>query len=309
MRELREFFRADGFVLSLRACVFCCFILLSVTLRGAAVSTSADGKDRPGDGDISALETLEEVFGILRGKDLMPSLTPEMRRRMINAVLAAMDCKAELVSGGAGEVSESGDGDGGELPVLGHLATVGGLFKYVQILTFTENSADELRLALGDFKYGHYEGIVLDLRYSGGQAVEAAGPAADLIRGLEVVPVLLINGETRGAAEVFGMLVAQNSRCISVGQPTKGRPALRVSSTLASGDVVLLPYAGENARDARWKQDPIYPDLKIAEVLSRDFLRGAARFEQPGDIVSSDQCLRKAVDLLTAVAGFQKKHF
>lgn len=294
---------------SLGAWVCCVFILLGEFSSNAAVSLSADVKERSGDSEISALETLEEVFGILRREDLMPSFTPEMRRRMVNAVLEALDCSAELVSGVERGAGGMGDVEACEFPVLGRQATVGGLFKYLEIVTFTENSADEFGSALEDFRYGHYEGIVLDLRYSGGEAVGAARTAAGLIMELDVAPVLLINGETRGAAEVFGTLVAQNSRCISVGQPTKGRPALRSSSELASGDVVLLPYAGENGQESRLLLEPISPDLKTEEVLSRDFLRGTERFRQPGDIVSSDQCLRKAVDLLTAVKGFQKKHF
>ena len=82
----------------------------------------------------------------------------------------------------------------------------------------------------------------------------------------------------------------------------------RQTLALKSGDVLLLPRLDSPL--ASWQRSPIQPDVRVDQNLSREALR-ALRQEgtTANGLVAQDLCLRRAVDLLSAILAFDHKHF
>ena len=260
-----------------------------------------DGGERPGGPECSVVAGVVEVLELLEAEELLPGRDVEARRSIVRAILTALNCGGQLM------VAPGLPGDGTaqvELPVVGHRATVGGSFLYVQVFSVSDEGVRALAEALADADHGHHEGFVVDLRYARGGSVQAAGAAAKRLAQTKLPVAFLTNGQTSGAAEVLVALAKRGTHAVVVGQPTRGLPFAWCRKALACGDALLLPAPDSNGTDAVAAK-PHPPDVLVEQKLALDDLRRS----KPGEGETSDLVLRRAVDLLKTIMALGDKHF
>jgi len=256
----------------------------------------------------SIAESVAELLQILQQRQMLPAdADADARRKVLQAVVEAVDCSARVVSPEDGEASPQDAPDDAE--ALGKTTTVGGLFAYIQVLGVTAGAAADVSDFLGDVKYGHYEGLVVDLRDARGGNAEAAHNVAPVVAKTKLPVVVLVNGETQGPAEVLAALLRQNCDATTIGQPTRGRPFAWRPTPLKCGDVLLLPPVDGKTTGADRRPARIRPDLTVEQPKSGKDAQDKAASEAPDDPTTRDLCLRKAVDLLTAIRALEQKHF
>lgn len=252
-------------------------------------------------GGLSVLAGVVEVLELLEAEDLLPGHDAEARRSIVRAILSTLKCGGQLmVAPGLPEE----DAKQAELPAVGHRATVGGAFLYVQVFSVSDEGAGMLAEALADADHGHYEGFVVDLRWARGGSLQAAGSAAEKLAQTKLPVAFLTNGQTSGAAEVLVALGKQGMDAVTVGQPTRGLPFAWRRKALACGDALLLP-APDSRSTGAVAAKPHDPDVRVEQELSLDELRRS----KPGEGDPTDLTLRRAVDLLKTIRALGDKHF
>jgi len=124
---------------------------------------------------------------------------------------------------------------------------------YVQIHTFQESTAQEVREALASLQNYPLRGVVLDLRGNPGGVLKPALDVAELFLSPEAVIIIttshipklnktwrsrnaspcplplvvLVDGETASSAEVLAGALKDNQRALLVGQPTYGKGSIQ----------------------------------------------------------------------------------
>jgi len=237
---------------------------------------------------------------------LLPSNDAKLRRGVLEAIIEAVDCHGALVEEQGDDTPAGGAQKPPGIPLDIH--TVGGLFAYALVPSVSTGMAGELAGVIDDIGHGHYEGIVLDIRFAGGGEMSAVERVVgELVKG-KLPVVVLINSETVGAAEVLALQARKRCDALTVGQPTRGLPYPRISERLSSGDVVLLPEIGASAEPTREARAPVLPDVPVEQALTRETLVQRLE-EQPTNDDGGDLCLRRAVDLLTMIHALNEKRF
>ncbi len=261
-------------------------------------------------GDTTVSEAVSELLTVLHERQLLPATDSALRESMLKAILESLDCNAVLRAEPGGAAQSGGSGRAAaECTTIGRAETVGGLFRYIQVLEVADQTPFDVGKALAEIKYGHYEGIIVDLRHTAGDAAEAARKAADAFATCELPVVTLVNSETVGTAEMLVALIRQRCGALAVGQATRGYPFPRESATLSSGEVVMLPRVAGVKSDGYWEPTPIKPDLPVSQSLPREWLRRAHAEPGPDAGDGKDLCLRRAADLLTTINALEDKHF
>ncbi|MBT3376871.1 MAG: hypothetical protein HN742_08415 [Lentisphaerae bacterium] len=251
-------------------------------------------------------ESVVELLGLLRERRLLPPDDAGLRRDVLEAIMEAVNCHGALVGSGNSESPAQGKREGLSSPVDVH--TVGGLFAYALVPTVSTQTAGELSGVIDDIGHGHYEGVVLDMRFAGGGELAAAEQVAGQLAKGSLPIVVLINGETVGAAEVLASQARARCNALMVGQPTRGLPYQRISERLSSGDVVLLPKVEGQPEGEESARSPIQPDVVIEQTLARETLIRRLAEQLPSDD-EGDLCLRRAIDLLTTIHALKQKRF
>lgn len=264
----------------------------SVLLATAPLpAITANGSDTASGGSqqTSALESVvAELLGILRQAQMLPAEQAPMRRAVLRAILEHSGCRSALVPSTAGA---------DPLPAaLGAPRTVAGHYAYLRILRVGPGFAAELAAARQELDGGNYKGLILDVRAATGDEPAAAAAGIAAVDAVGFPMAVLVNADTRGAAEVFADLSRQRCSAYIVGQPTGGYPVAWSPLTLVSGDVVRLPVVTENAG----KRAPIQPDIVVTADLS------APGPGQSDPEPATDLALRRAVDLLTTMQAFRR---
>jgi hypothetical protein len=240
-------------------------------------------------------ESLFEVLDVLRNSHLLTGDETVLRYALVQAVLDALNCNGTITPPPPDGIASSGAAD---VPAVGRTDTVDGKYGYVLIQTLDSRLPREIEGLLGDVAHGHYEGLIVDLRYAAGDAADSATRTATALRETKVPVAMLINNSTVGAAEILVRQVRERCDALVLGQPTRGFPYARRRTVLKSGDILLLPDVPE----AGAGRVPLLPDLAVEDNLSLDALLNPPARQQ-------DACLRKAVDLLSAIRAFQGRHF
>jgi carboxyl-terminal processing protease len=142
---------------------------------------------------------------------------------------------------------------------------LGGHLGYVQIFSFGDRTASEVRQALLSLRTENVHGIVLDLRGDPGGYVESAqnvvsdflghGVVAyeqggnhsltplDVIPGKQIVNVpvaILVDDQTASAAEITAAALRDNAHAVLVGQRTYGKGSMQSVYALADGSTVRI---------------------------------------------------------------------
>ena len=133
-------------------------------------------------GTVTVIEAVAELLTVLQEKQLLQTGDATLRTRILQSVLDAVDCHGRLL---APTQEPDGTRRTSEMGSIGRTRTVGGVFRYVELLAIAEGTAADLRLSLADVTFGHYEGIILDLRSSAGTELKSAHQAVDVLAGSE----------------------------------------------------------------------------------------------------------------------------
>ena len=286
--------------------------LMLTTVSAPMSATAVKGKesDPPPEEVVSPAaprRTAAELLRVLREGRLLPDDDPEVRRRIIEALLEAVDCGGEVLppTMAAKDRTGSAEGTGTECET----ATVGGMFAYLRIRDVTAQAVSAIEGFSKDVEYGHYEGIIIDVRYTRHGHAPSARSAAGALTRVDLPIVVLVNRETTGPGEILAASIKEKCGAATVGQATRGFPFDWQKIELASGDVVLLPKVEPKTEHCPWKPTPLTPDVVVSQNLPRSALakrRGTDRVEP---VTDRDLCLRKAVDLLTVIRALDHKHF
>lgn len=269
----------------------------------AALTSGPDPKMKTAE-SATVSETVSELLKLLNEKRLLATDDVHLRRALIKAIIDAVDCNAVLATDDGAEAPTAAEGG-----TVGATATVGGIFRYVQLISMGDAAAGELAGELGDIEYGHYEGVIVDLRYTGGDSIAGARKATEALVDSELPVVVLINRETVAAAEVFAALTQRKCQATVVGEPSRGYPFPWHRAELTSGEVLLLPQVAGAPDEGCWKPTPLQPDVLVKDQLSRQSLRASSTEPEVGTQIDKDACLRKAIDLLKVITALGSRHF
>jgi carboxyl-terminal processing protease len=139
---------------------------------------------------------------------------------------------------------------------------------YVQVSSFTDRTADELKDALDELLEGDMDGLVLDLRNNGGGLLQAAIDVTDqfidggvvlyerrkgqeeksyVANQGELAPqiplVVLVNHGTASASEIVAGAIQDHERGLLVGEPTFGKGSVQLIFDLSDGSSLHVTAA------------------------------------------------------------------
>ena len=294
-----------------RAGLLVCCLQFTVSATG----WSRPPPDKPEDAapdllhTVTVTDTVTELLQVLHSRRIISRDDPATRRLILEAIVKSIDCSGSLLDGQAPPDGETAARGTPTSPGLGRTLTVGGIFRYTQILEVSDDSATGLRESLQDVSHGHYEGLIVDLRRAGGRRRDAAQSMVATLADAKLPLVLLMDEQTVGAAEILIAMAKEKCNAVTIGQPTRGFPFPLETVALKSGDVVLLPKIEAQDRSDLLSPIPLEPDIKVDEAPPQDLEPDAADAAHRDDDARKDLCLTRAVDLLTTIAAFGRKHF
>lgn len=220
----------------------------------------------------------DEVAGLLRTH--LPGVTDaELNRAALNGVLAAWHGRVAL----DGETMPSPTNASGE--TSGRWLDDG--MAYVRVTRVGGGLASEIALATSQLaRSNRLQGMVLDLRFAGGDDYAAAAAAAELFltkprpllnwgRGMVTAKVrkdplaqplaVLINGDTEGAAEALAAVLRETGAGLLLGTNTAGHAQVMREFPLKSGRRLLIAIAPVTlGNGAALPADGVRPDIAVA---------------------------------------------
>jgi hypothetical protein len=206
-------------------------------------------------------------------------------------------------------------------------AVLEGNVAYLRVGQIEKNLADEIRAAQGALAVSNeIAGTVLDLRFANGDALDSAKATADLFASKKMPLAILVNRETRGAAESLASeLRAVRAGLIfgSVSGPVKTNSE---TTALAQPDIVVAvspederafmenPYAAPARNDTNspaatnnmlpFVDHTSEADLVRAKIKDGDGFESVPvqRASEPPKPFIRDPVLARAVDLIKGLA-------
>ena len=256
-----------------------------------------EGDPAPSLAPPAAADTLSDLLRQLRARQLAPASEAEGKSLACQALLDAFATGGSVV----GSTPDPSPPEGA--PLVEVAKTINERFWYVRVGAVEAGLAAALADSRSHLATAVDGGLALDLRGSGGNDLQGAAETSALIATWQQPVVAIVNRQTRGAAEVLGRCLREEAGAVLLGQPTRGLPYPLRPVRLAGDLEVLLPEVPAQASLA-----PLRPDVPAVEPTARPLPPGRA-----GAIVmveeERDECVRQALDLLTAICAFRQKHF
>ena len=203
----------------------------------------------------------KEVYELLR-TNLTGATADNLNRAAVEGLLSQYPGKVSLIGGATAP-------PGG--PALSKSVVLESNVAYLRIGCVTASLADEMgaayRALTGTNKIA---GVVLDLRFADGSDNPAAQAAAKLFTAKKIIAgplAVLVNGETRGAAETLAAALREAGAGLVIGSPTAGAAAAFREFPLNNGEwlrVAATPAASGGATISR-----VQPDIAVA-VMAGD---------------------------------------
>jgi hypothetical protein len=204
----------------------------------------------------------KEVYDLLR-TNLTGATDDNLNRAAIAGLLSRFPGKVSLVGGAA---------DGSAIPqggaALSKSAIIENNVAYLRIGRVTGNLANELSAAYRALTTTNkVTGIVLDLRFVVGDDSASAQAAANLFTSKKIIAgslVVLVNGETRGAAETLAAALRHAGAGLIIGNPTAGEAATFKEFLLRNGErlrIATPPVKSGNGLAI--PSDGLQPDIAV----------------------------------------------
>jgi carboxyl-terminal processing protease len=174
----------------------------------------------------------KEVYNLLR-TNLAGATDENLNRAAVEGLLSRFPDRVSLVSGTAGAGPPGGT-------ALSKSAILENDVVYLRAGCVAGNLAGELSAAYRALTATNKAaGVVLDLRFTGGDDYASARTLADLFGPKKAVAgplVVLVNGETRGAAEVLAAALRDAGAGLIIGNPTAGEAMTFKEFPLRNGE-------------------------------------------------------------------------
>jgi hypothetical protein len=201
----------------------------------------------------------KEVYELLR-TNLDGATAENLNRAAVEGLLSQFSGKVSLVGGAAdGSVAPQ------DRPALTQSAVIEGNVAYLRVSRVAASLADELGAAYRALAgTNRIAGVVLDLRFADGCDDTAAQAAAKLFAAKKIIAgplAVLVNGETRGAAEALAAALHQAGAGLIIGSPTAGAAASFSEFPLSNGErlrVAAAPAASGGSMNSR-----VQPDIAV----------------------------------------------
>jgi anti-anti-sigma regulatory factor len=229
-----------------------------MTLTGWLAAPGARGADAT-----NPTPDFKEIYDLLR-VNLAGATDDNLNRAAVEGLLSRFPGRISLVSGTAdgAAVRESG-------PALSKTAVIESNVAYLRVGRITGTLADELRAAYRALTITNkVAGVVLDLRFVDGDDSASAQAVANLFTSKKIAVgalVVLVNGETRGAAEMLAATVRRAGTGLIIGNPTAGEPATFRDFPLRNGEWlrIVVPPAKSGGSPAI-PPGGLRPDIAVA---------------------------------------------
>jgi len=225
----------------------------------------------------------KEVYDLLRTN--LPGATDEsLNRAAVEGLLAQFHGKVTLAGGARdGSISQRGGTALNKSAVLEHNVA------YWSVKRIAGNLAEELDAAYRALTpTNRLVGAVLDLRFSGGDDYSVARETAKwLAAGKPACPVagplvVLVNGETRGAAETLARLLHETAAALIIGSPTAGAAVNFKEYFLTDGE--RLGIAAPPGKSAGADVSHVQPDITVLVNLDDE----RAFLDNPYGMIAQD---------------------
>ncbi len=302
---------------------------------------------------------LEEVLGLLRAH-LVGATEAELNAAAVHGLLDRLQPRVFLVTNLPPETAPTEPPP----PLLARTNVFENSLACLRVGRVAAGLAEAVRTTLESWRASaELQGVVLDLRFAGGEDLEAAAAVADLFvaeprpliewgttrhtataktNALPWRLAVLVNRETRGAAEALAAALHELRLALLLGRPTAGEAAVYREFPLSTGQHLRLAVAavrvGPGARplsfsglapdirveiadadERRFIEDPFYqpasagPGARVARLTEADLVRmhregpgsAAARSRRPEPAEGprvTDPVLARALDLLKSLA-------
>ena len=241
-----------------------------VVLLGRGMTSGAENS--------SGTPDFKEVYDLVR--ENAGGISPEeLDRAAVKGLVSALSPKVMLVTN---DSQKSGAG----LPPVVRSNLFEGDIAYVRVGRVAGNLARDVRSSCDELKGTNgLKGVVLDLRYAGGDDYAAAAGVVDLFLKKEEpllnwgngvvrskakkdaigAPVaVLINRETKAAAEALAAVVRQTGTGLILGSRTAGEAMVAHEYPLKNGDRLRIATARIEVGDSSViSQDGVKPDIEV----------------------------------------------
>jgi hypothetical protein len=212
----------------------------------------------------NAAPDFKEVYDLLR-TNLAGATDETLNRAAVEGLLAQLRGKALLVDSG---VEEATIPQGG--PVLSKAAILESNVVYLRASGVANGLADKLNTAYRALAASNKViGVVLDLRFADGDDYAAAPETAKLFTTPKISGpiggplVVLVNGETRGAAEALATGLRESGAALIIGSTTAGEVKMFQEFPLKNGErlrIAMTPATPGNSPAVSHVQ----PDITVA---------------------------------------------
>lgn len=238
-------------------------------------------------------------------------LTEDRKLELLKVFTAALGDGVEYVPALDFKPLKSSAGDTKKKPYYKSIIIATGKVLYLRIDLFNKKTLKGLRADTANIAELDDKplGLIVDLRSANGYDFAVLAKALDLFLVKQIgkksgtsktanggffdVPViLLVDGETSGAAEVFATAIVKAGRGICLGEATAGVPFKKREIMLANGDYLLIPVIPE--KFAKFASSSLKPDIHFVAKPQIPY----ERLKSGGDTESSDKCVARAVELL-----------
>lgn len=253
-------------------------VRISHWMLAAAASASLMGS-RAEAPPTPALPPFAEVFSLLQSH-LADSSEAELNRAAVAGLLQQLRSRVTLVT------NASAPGES-KTELLTRTNVLENAYGYLRVGNVAPGLSNELVLVYEQWRASHrLKGLIFDLRYASGQDYAAAAAAADLFfnteqpllqwgqstvrstaknQAIDLPLVLLVNGETTGAAEALAATLRKRDGALLLGSPTAGQAYLFQDFPLSNGQALRVATDSVVAGDGEKLSDTgLTPDILIA---------------------------------------------
>jgi Peptidase family S41 len=222
----------------------------------------------------------QEVYQLLKA-NLAGATDASLSEAAVKGLLSELGTRASLVDDPAAD----GGNPATQTPVTSEVFEKN--YGYFRVQRLTTGTADAMRSQFNQLRATNsVKGLVLDLRYAGGQDYGAAAALADLFMANETVLVdwgegvrksstktnaisvpvaLLVNRKTSGAAEALAGMLRHREVGLLIGTNTAGQASMSKIFTLKTGQRLRVAVAPLKVSDGReLPESGMKPDIGVA---------------------------------------------
>lgn len=177
---------------------------------------------------------------------------------------------------------------------------------YVHISAFRENTFDQYSKVLNELLESGAEGIIFDVRNNGGGLLSALEDVLDPLlpegniaiasygdgtvktivesdsEELDIPMIVLVNGGTASAGELFAASLRDFGKASLVGETTFGKGIMQDTRTVAGGAVTLTVAAYQTVKGECYHEIGVTPDTEI--ILPEEYVVDFKNPDTKGDV-------------------------